>query len=148
MADKEDFEAGADDDGFDGDGFDGDDVNADTLEDITEISNVRPELKKLYNQHPELIIDYAESLIPKLVDKDKHTTYPFLTLYEKTKIIGLRANQLSQGSKPFIAVPEHITNVRDIAKLELEQKRLPYIIKRPLANGKYEYWRLIDLMVL
>ena len=66
----------------------------------------------------------------------------------KTKIIGLRANQLSQGARPFISIPEYITDVRDIARLELEQKKLPFIVKRPLPNGTYEYWRLMDLMQL
>ena len=75
-------------------------------------------------------------------------TYPFVTVYEKTKIIGLRANQLSQGARPFIDVPKEITDVRDIARLEFEQKRLPYIIKRPLPDGTFEYWRLVDLMIL
>jgi DNA-directed RNA polymerase subunit K/omega len=124
-----------------------------------EIAGVRPELQKLYRQHPELIIDYKETVATKLPvtsllasDSDagdpKHLTYPFITLYEKTKIIGLRANQLSQGARPFISVPEHTTDVRDIARLELEQKRLPFIVKRPLPNGKFEYWRLYDLLIL
>ena len=77
-----------------------------------------------------------------------HTTYPFVTLFEKTKIIGLRANQLSQGARPFIVVPKEITDVRDIARLEFQQKRLPYLIKRPLPDGTYEVWRLVDLMIL
>jgi DNA-directed RNA polymerase I, II, and III subunit RPABC2 len=103
-------------------------------------------------------LDYIEQVIPKIPlqfippggDKadSNHRTYPFLTNYERTKIIGLRANQLSKGSVPFIAVPKHITDVKDIAKLELEQKRLPYIIKRPLPNGQFEYWRLTDLLIL
>lgn len=117
-------------------------------EDAEDTSNTRPELKRLYNQHPELIVDYIESVLPKVTSKEDHKTYPFLTIYEKTKIIGLRANQLSQGAYPYITVPEHITSVRDIARLELEQKRLPFIVKRPLPNGKYEYWRLQDLMIL
>lgn len=111
-------------------------------------ANIRPELRKLYTQHPELIIDYVEAVVPLLVGKDNHKTYPFLTHYEKTKIIGLRANQLSQGAHPYIVVPEYITSVRDIARMELEQKRLPFIVKRPLPNGSYEYWRLADLMIL
>jgi DNA-directed RNA polymerase I, II, and III subunit RPABC2 len=121
-------------------------------------SDMKPELKKLYQQHPECQLDYVEQVIPKLavehapsmgenVDKH-HITYPFLTNYERTKIIGLRANQLSKGSVPFILVPKHIVDVRDIARLELEQKRLPYIIKRPLPNGSFEYWRLSDLIIL
>jgi DNA-directed RNA polymerase I, II, and III subunit RPABC2 len=41
-----------------------------------------------------------------------------------------------------------MTDVREIARLELEQKKLPFIVKRPLPNGTYEYWRLADLMQL
>jgi DNA-directed RNA polymerase I, II, and III subunit RPABC2 len=122
------------------------------------VAEIKPELKKLYQQHPECQLDYVEQVLPKLdaavlpslgdkVDEN-HRTYPFLTQYERTKIIGMRANQLSKGSVPFIAVPKYVTDVREIARLELEQKRLPYIIKRPLPNGSYEYWRLADLLLL
>jgi len=41
-----------------------------------------------------------------------------------------------------------VTECLDIAKLELEQRRLPFIIKRPMPDGKFEYWRLSDLMIL
>lgn len=121
-------------------------------------SDIKPELKKLYQQHPECNLDYVEQVLPKLdlqyipVGGDKldtnHRTYPFLTTFERTKIIGLRANQLSKGAVPLIHVPKHITDVRDIARLELEQKRLPFIVKRPLPNGTFEYWRLSDLLLL
>lgn len=121
-------------------------------------SDIKPELKRLYQQHPECKLDYIEQVIPKIDlqvvppggDKadSNHRTYPFLTNFERTKIIGLRANQLSKGSASFISVPKHITDVRDIARLELEQKRLPFIVKRPLPNGSFEYWRLSDLLIL
>lgn len=124
----------------------------------TDTSDAKPELKRLYQQHPECNLDYIEQIIPKIqiqsipsigpkVDPN-HRTYPFLTNFEKTKMIGLRANQLSKGAVPYIAVPKHITDVRDIARLELEQKRLPFIIKRPLPNGSFEYWKLSDLLIL
>ena len=119
---------------------------------------VKPELKRLYQQHPECNLDYVEQVAPKVplqvvppggtkVDPN-HRTYPFLTVFEKTKIIGLRANQLSKGSVPYVAVPKHLSDVRDIARYELEQKRLPFIVKRPLPNGAFEYWRLNDLILL
>jgi DNA-directed RNA polymerases I, II, and III subunit RPABC2 len=133
-------------------------VEEDLEEEDQAVSEVKPELKKLYQQHPECNLDYVEQVLPKVTLQvvppggnkadQYHRTYPFLTLYEKTKIIGLRANQLSKGSVPFISVPKHITDVRDIARLELEQKRLPYIIKRPLPDGTFEYWRLSDLLIL
>jgi len=117
----------------------------------------KPELKRLYQQHPECNLDYIDQVIPKIPLQiipggekadSNHRTYPFLTNFERTKIIGLRANQISKGSVPFIPVPKHITDVKDIARLELDQKRLPYIIKRPLPDGTYEYWRLVDLLIL
>ena len=123
-----------------------------------EASDIKPELKRLYQQHPECKLDYIEQVIPKIDlqvvppggDKadSNHRTYPFLTNFERTKIIGLRANQLSKGAAAFVSVPKHITDVRDIARLELEQKRLPFIIKRPMPNGSFEYWRLSDLLIL
>ena len=135
-----------------------DDEYDETEEQEEAPSEIKPELKRLYQQHPECNLDYIEQVLPKIPLQfippggekadSNHRTYPFLTNFEKTKIIGLRANQLSKGSVPFIAVPKHITDVKDIAKLELEQKRLPYIIKRPLPNGQFEYWRLADLLIL
>uniref|UniRef100_A0A6C0IGG7 Uncharacterized protein n=1 Tax=viral metagenome TaxID=1070528 RepID=A0A6C0IGG7_9ZZZZ len=136
--------------------FDEEYAGAIAEEDTSMDSN--PELKRLYQQHPECNLDYMEQVIPKIALQivppggtkadNNHRTYPFLTKFERTKIIGLRANQLSKGAAAFIAVPKHITDVRDIARLELDQKRLPYIIKRPLPNGLFEYWRLADLLIL
>jgi len=123
-----------------------------------DIPGIKPELKKLYAQHPELIVDYIETVLNKVplkivqpTDKkpdENHKTYPYVTLYEKARIIGLRANQLSLGARPFIVVPADVTDVKDIARLEFAQKRLPFLIKRPLPNGTAEYWRLQDLMIL
>jgi len=147
VIDAEDYEEGEWDEEYEVD---------DTIEE--GVPEMKPELKRLYQQHPECSLDYIEQVLPKVPlqyvppggDKadSNHRTYPFLTNFEKTKIIGLRANQISKGSVAFIAVPKHITDVRDIARLELEQKRLPYIIKRPLPNGQFEYWRLADLMII
>ncbi len=112
----------------------------------------------LLEQHPEIWPDYEEAVLEKLIVKDawppkadvdrQHATYPFLTLYEKTKVLSLRAAQLARGAPPFIDVPEYLTDVYEIARSELEAKRLPYILKRPLPDGTYEYWRLADLLVI
>lgn len=126
-------------------------------------------LEILYKNHPETILDYAEKVMPLLplqqappeapsrdLEEDSaaaavdaaHTSQPFLSVYERTKILGFRANQLAQGARPYVVVPEHMTRTQDIAAMELDQRRLPYIIKRPMPNGTFEYWRLSDLMIL
>lgn len=121
---------------------------------VTEAPSAKTQV--LLDQHPEIWPDYSDTVQEKLVINDSyppmkdsaHMSYPFLTMYEKTKILGLRASQLAQGAPPFIDVPEYLTNVYEIALAELEAKRLPYIVKRPLPDGTYEYWRLSDLMIL
>jgi hypothetical protein len=47
-----------------------------------------------------------------------------------------------------VDVPEYMSNVLEIAHLELEQRRLPFIVKRPMPDGSFEYWRLSDLIVI
>ena len=41
-----------------------------------------------------------------------------------------------------------MTDLREIARLELEARRLPIIIKRPMPDGTFEKWRLSDLLIL
>jgi len=140
-----------------------DDVGAITSPDIANTPGItsaqsQPSQKTqiLLDQHPEIWPDYEDAVRNKLIirdsyppQKDKHhVTYPFLTLYEKTKVLCLRASQLAQGTPAFIDVPEYLTDVYEIAKAELEAKRIPYILKRPLPDGEFEYWRLADLMII
>jgi DNA-directed RNA polymerase I, II, and III subunit RPABC2 len=112
-------------------------------------------LAALLKHHPECIVDYAEKIAPRIpliasppmnIDPN-HTSVPFLTQYERTKIIGMRANQLSQGARPYVTVPEYMTDVGEIARLELKERRLPFLVRRPMPDGSHEYWRLSDLII-
>jgi hypothetical protein len=42
-------------------------------------------------------------------------------------------------------VPENVIDAYVIAEMELKQKRIPFIIRRPIPGGKCEYWHLKDL---
>lgn len=82
-----------------------------------------------------------------------HRTVPILTKYEKTRILGIRTKQLNNGAEPFISSKLNITSEKiidgyPIALKELEEKKLPFIIRRPLPGGGVEYWYLQDLEVL
>ena len=83
-----------------------------------------------------------------IIDKG-HKTIPFLTKYEKTRVLGQRAKQINAGAKPLLdIIPANVIDGYLIAKLELAQKKIPFIIKRPLPNGDCEYWRLADLELI
>ena len=77
-----------------------------------------------------------------------HRTIPILTKYERTRVLGQRAKQINDGAKPFIRVPENIIDGYLIAEMELAQKRIPFIIRRPLPSGGSEYWSLSDLELI
>ena len=77
-----------------------------------------------------------------------HKTIPFLTKYERARVLGQRAKQIESGSKPLVKIPDNIIDGYLIAEMELEQKKIPFIIRRPIPNGGSEYWRLVDLEVI
>ncbi|MEM0385739.1 MAG: DNA-directed RNA polymerase subunit K [Nitrososphaeria archaeon] len=62
---------------------------------------------------------------------------PRLTKYERARIIGARALQLSYGAPPFIPI-KGTESVTEIAKKELEMKALPISIRRQLPDGTYQ----------
>jgi DNA-directed RNA polymerase I, II, and III subunit RPABC2 len=83
-------------------------------------------------------------------DTSAYITLPWLTKYEFDQVIGLRTMHLSKGAIPLVDVPEGFkvtsnTQLRQIALEELRTKKLPYIVKRPLPNGKSEYWPVSKL---
>ena len=75
-------------------------------------------------------------------------TAPIMTKYEKARILGERANQISNGAKPLVKVPNNIKTELDIAKLELMERKLPFIIRRWLPNGKFEDWKIEEMIII
>jgi len=108
----------------------------------------------ILNFHPECSLqNYDEILSMIVVIRDKngiivddlHKTIPYLTKYERARILGQRAKQINSGSLPFVKVPENVIDGYIIAELELKEKKIPFIIRRPLPNGGSEYWSIKDL---
>jgi len=63
---------------------------------------------------------------------------PTLTRFEKARIMGARALQLSLGAPPFIEIPKTAKSSLDIALEELDRRVIPIIIRRVLPNGDYQ----------
>tara|TARA_Y100000389_G_C17459728_1_gene520773 strand:- start:687 stop:1265 length:579 start_codon:yes stop_codon:yes gene_type:complete len=83
----------------------------------------------------------------KIID-EHHKSTPILTKFEKTKVIGFRAIQLTSGAPPFIDIPSHIHDPTIIANMELNAKKIPFIIKRPISSSSFEYWLLSELEII
>ena len=63
---------------------------------------------------------------------------PTLTRFEKARIMGSRALQLSLGAPPFIDFSKNISTSLEIAMEELHQQVIPIVIRRTLPNGDYQ----------
>lgn len=109
------------------------------------------------NFHPELYShNYDEIQTMTKVVRDNngvivdplHKTLPFVTKYEKARILGERTKQLNAGAQSFVEVDDNVIDGYLIALKEFEEKKVPFIIKRPLPNGGCEYWKLSDLEIL
>ena len=110
--------------------------------------------KHLLDFHPETQIRNfdeisALSIVTRNADgtivDELHRTVPFVTKYEKARILGIRAKQINFGADSFVSVPDDIIDGYSIAKLEYKQRKIPFIIRRPLPNGASEYWKFADL---
>uniref|UniRef100_A0A6C0HA51 DNA-directed RNA polymerase n=1 Tax=viral metagenome TaxID=1070528 RepID=A0A6C0HA51_9ZZZZ len=129
------------------------------LEDEEYLQKFNTELNKNYilEYHPECAINNYDEIIAltnvvrdadnNIID-DLHKTLPYLTKYERARILGQRAKQINSGAKVFVKVPENVIDGYVIAQIELEQKRIPFIIRRPIPGGGCEYWNLKDLEMI
>lgn len=107
--------------------------------------------------HPECFIQNYDEIAKlaivvrnsdNIIIDPNHRTIPFLTKYEKARVLGQRAKQIETGSKPLVKISENIVDSYIIAELELKEKKIPFIIRRPLPNGTCEYWYLRDLEIV
>jgi len=103
-----------------------------------EIANIDKECEIIKNrqvitrdlQHKPLEITNKDGLVV--------TGPPTLTRFEKARIMGARALQLSLGAPIFIEIPKNATTSLEIAMEELKQRVIPIVIKRTLPNGDYQ----------
>lgn len=139
--------------------MDSDDEDEDEEFDDNYLQKFDNEITKNYVHefHPECLQhNYDEVAKMSVVIRDSsniivdpfHKTIPYLTKYERARILGQRAKQIESGAKPLVKVPENVIDGYIIAELELQQKRIPFIIRRPIPGGAFEYWNLKDLEII
>ncbi|CAG5178245.1 uncharacterized protein ALTATR162_LOCUS8604 [Alternaria atra] len=81
----------------------------------------------------------------KKVPNDKRTTTPYMTKYEKARVLGTRALQIS-GNAPVLIDVEGMTDPLQIAAKELQEKKIPLVVRRYLPDGYYEDWTCEELL--
>lgn len=112
------------------------------------ITEFHPQLKPHNYEEIQLLTKIQRNKNGDIVD-DLHKTTPFMTKYERTRILAERTVQINSGAQTFLdELDIEIIDGYLIALEELTQKKIPFIIKRPLPNGSFEYWNANNLELI
>ena len=77
--------------------------------------------------------------------KERETSR-FLTKFERAKILGERAIEISNGAKVMVTVEKGVWDPMLIAEKELRERKINYIVRRYLPDGTYEDWNVNELI--
>ncbi len=101
-------------------------------------------------EHPEVKPIFRQEVVEAV--KQPRITREFYTKYEYTALLATRAQQLAEGAKPLVSLDGLKTSdpmfVWNVAKREIEQRKLPFLLRRQLPTGESEYWSTQELEML
>ncbi|TGZ85485.1 RNA polymerase Rpb6 [Ascodesmis nigricans] len=81
----------------------------------------------------------------KKIPNDQRTTTPYMTKYERARLLGTRALQISMNA-PVLVDTGGETDPQKIAMKELQEKKIPLVVRRYLPDGYYEDWTCDELI--
>ena len=101
-------------------------------------------------EHPEVNPVFRKDIAEEV--KKPRITREYFTKYEYTALVALRAQQLADGAKPLVGLeglkPGDPMFVWHVAKREVEQRKLPFIIRRQLPDSTAEFWSVQELEIM
>jgi DNA-directed RNA polymerase I, II, and III subunit RPABC2 len=101
-------------------------------------------------EHPEVKPIFRQEVVEAV--RQPRITREFYTKYEYTTLLATRAQQLAEGAKSLVSLEGLKTSdpmfVWNVAKREIEQRKLPFLIRRQLPTGESEYWSTQELEMM
>ena len=103
-----------------------------------ELEKIDKECKVI--EEREIISKNSEHKPVEIVNENGEISLgpPTLTRFEKARILGARALQLSLGAPHFVEIPKNASTSLEIAMEELNRKEIPIVIRRTLPNGDFQ----------
>lgn len=74
-------------------------------------------------------------------------TSRYMTKYERARVLGTRAMQISRNAPVMVELSAHETDPLVIAEKELREGKMPFIIRRYLPDGSFEDWKIEELII-
>lgn len=128
------------DDEFDGRGFKGEDEDDDFDDEGDDVDVIEDENEEEKQQEGD---GGQRRGIRKVPDKDRITSR-FMTKYERARILGSRALQISKNA-PLMVDPGEESDPYKLSEMELDKRKVPFIVRRYLPDGSYEDWKVSEL---
>jgi DNA-directed RNA polymerase I, II, and III subunit RPABC2 len=79
------------------------------------------------------------------MEKKPKKSIPYLTKFERARIIGTRLQQLAYGAKPRVDT-KGLSSIQEIVEKELDERKIIFIIRRPMPDGTFEDWKLQEFI--
>ena len=117
-------------------------INEDEESKICDIQKVIEDDNEYYDNDEEIEAQPDINIV--YIKKEERQSLAKLTKYEMVRILGERTKQLTMGAKPLIKNYKGLSYDK-ISEEELKLNMIPFKIRRPLPNGKYELWNLEEL---
>ncbi|KAK0424214.1 hypothetical protein QR680_008550 [Steinernema hermaphroditum] len=127
-------------DDYDNDGgdmdYDGDEFGDEEQMDDLELEQAEEDGERVQ------LVDSEEKVVPS----SERVTTPYMTKYERARILGTRALQIAMGA-PVMVELEGETDPLEIARKELKDHKIPIVIRRYLPDGSFEDWGVDELHI-
>ena len=98
-------------------------------------------------EHPEVKPVFRSQVVESV--KEPRVTRGYYTKYEYTALVAMRAQQLAEGAKPLVELTGLRTSdplfVWNVAKREIEQRKLPFIVRRQMPDKTAEFWSVQEM---
>lgn len=83
---------------------------------------------------------------PGPIPKDQRMTTPYMTKYEKARVLGTRALQISMNAPVMVDVNGE-SDPLAIAMKELREQKIPLMVRRYMPDGSWEDWSVEELIL-
>ena len=117
------------------------------IDENQEIDPDRPHIHIEGRESEDYLEDNEDPERTQGTESKERISTPFMTKYERARILGTRAMQISRNAPVFVELEPHETDPLLIAEKELREKKIPFIIRRYLPDGTYEDWPISDLII-
>ncbi len=127
-------------------------LTEDTLTETEEhdLTDVDLEIDEEFDIESEIELEHEDEIINintiKIVPNEERVTCEFLNKFETARILATRIAMIEKGAIPLVNT-EDTDNTYEIAKKELVEGKLPFIIRRKIGLTKVEIWKLNELKV-